>query len=130
MTVPSKKKSPPSGTYCPVISLYTSTERQKIDLKASSTFFSYLISSGIDGLVLAGTTTEAALLSVDERRDLVQTAREAAIKLDKPDLPMTAGFSGQSTNESIRLAQSAYDAGADYGCCRRRTTGRKLYPGM
>ncbi|KAJ6111106.1 hypothetical protein N7486_003341 [Penicillium sp. IBT 16267x] len=35
--------------------------------------------------------------------------------LGRPELPVVAGISGQSTNESIRLAEDALSAGADFG---------------
>lgn len=114
-TLPPKAKPLPDGIFCPVISLYQPTARQEIDHEASYKFFSLLIQSGIDGLVLAGTTAEAALLAPDERSDLLRTAREAAIDHGFRDFPLVAGVSGQSTNESIRLAQDAQAAGADYG---------------
>ncbi|KAJ5682849.1 hypothetical protein N7462_006014 [Penicillium macrosclerotiorum] len=114
-TVATKSKIIPPGVYCPVISLYKPTPRQEIDLDASYKFFTHLIRGGIDGLVLAGTTAEAVLLSPQERKNLVQVARKAAIDIGRPQFPVVAGISGQSTNESIRLAQDALDAGADFG---------------
>ncbi|OJJ48179.1 hypothetical protein ASPZODRAFT_112777 [Penicilliopsis zonata CBS 506.65] len=110
-----KAKAIPPGIYCPVISLYKTTARQEIDLEASYKFFSFLIRSGIDGLVLAGTTAEAVLLSQQERKELVQVARRAAVDLKRPTFPIVAGISGQSTNESVRLAEDALAAGANFG---------------
>ncbi|GAB1217625.1 hypothetical protein ATERTT37_006864 [Aspergillus terreus] len=69
----------------------------------------------MDGLVLAGTTAEAVLLSPTERQDLVRVARKAALDLGLSNYPLMAGISGQSTNESIRLAEEAQQAGADFG---------------
>ncbi|RJE22363.1 Dihydrodipicolinate synthase [Aspergillus sclerotialis] len=113
--IPQKSKPLPEGIYCPVISIYKSTPRQEIDLDASYNFFSYLIRAGIDGLVLAGTTAEAVLLSPAERQDLLRVARKAADDLGLKEYPLVAGISGQSTNETIRLAHEAQNAGADYG---------------
>lgn len=114
-TVATKSKPIPPGIYCPVISLYKPTPRQEIDYDASYKFFSHLIRSGIDGLVLAGTTAEAVLLSAEERKELVKVARKAAIDLGRSQFPVVAGISGQSTNESIKLAEDALTAGADFG---------------
>ncbi|KAL5363618.1 hypothetical protein BJX96DRAFT_167631 [Aspergillus floccosus] len=105
----------PEGIYCPVLSIYKATPRQEIDLDASYKYFSYLIRGGMDGLVLAGTTAEAVLLSPAERQDLVRVARQAALDLGLSNYPLVAGISGQSTNESIRLAEEAQQAGADFG---------------
>ncbi|KAJ5704139.1 hypothetical protein N7493_011277 [Penicillium malachiteum] len=114
-TLPPKSKPLPHGVYPPVISLYKSTPRQEIDLDASYKFFSHLIRGGVDGLVLAGTNAEAVLLSPEERKDLVKIAKKAASDLGRPELAVIAGISGQSTNESIRLAEDALSAGADFG---------------
>ncbi|KAJ5359214.1 uncharacterized protein N7496_011627 [Penicillium cataractarum] len=113
--IAAKSKPIPPGIYCPVISLYKPTPRQEIDYDASYKFFSHLIRSGIDGLVLAGTTAEAVLLSAEERKELVTVTRKAAVDSGRPHFPVVAGISGQSTVESIRLAEDALSAGADFG---------------
>ncbi|KAK9853810.1 hypothetical protein MYU51_005305 [Penicillium brevicompactum] len=113
--IASKSSPIPPGIYCPVISLYKPTARQEVDYDASYKFFSYLIRGGVDGLVLAGTTAEAVLLSSEERKELVRVARQAAVDLGRPKFPIVAGISGQSTIESIRLAEDALAAGASFG---------------
>jgi dihydrodipicolinate synthase/N-acetylneuraminate lyase len=105
----------PRGIFCPVVSLYKPTARQEIDLDASYKYFVHLIRGGCHGLVLAGSTAEAVLLSPAEKQDLLQVARKAALSLGVENYPLVAGISGQSTNESIRLAQEAAEAGANYG---------------
>ena len=112
-SIAQKSKPLPAGIYCPVLSLYKPTPRQEIDYEASYKYFAYLIRGGVDGLVMAGTTAEAVLLSATERQELVRVARRAATDLGLPDFPVVAGISGQSTNESIRLAQDAHEAGGD-----------------
>jgi 2-keto-3-deoxy-L-rhamnonate aldolase len=113
--IAAKQRPMPKGVYCPVVSLYKPTRRQEIDLDASYKYFSYLIRGGVDALVLAGSTAEAVLLSSEERQQLLHVARKAALDLGLQDYPLVAGISGQSTNESVTLAQAAKDAGADYG---------------
>ncbi|KAH8682895.1 hypothetical protein BGZ60DRAFT_443488 [Tricladium varicosporioides] len=113
-TIPSKTSPLPRGIYCPVLSLYEKTPTQDIDLEASYAYFSYLIRGGVTGLVLAGTTAEAVLLSPSEKQDLTRVARRAARDLGFPSYPLVAGISGQSTRESIRLAKEAHEAGADF----------------
>lgn len=110
-----KSKQLPRGIFCPVVSLYKPTARQEIDLDASYKYFSHLIRGGCHGLVLAGSTAEAVLLSSSERQDLLKVARKAALDLGLQNYPLVAGISGQSTNESLRLAREAADAGADFG---------------
>ncbi|KAJ5925926.1 hypothetical protein N7454_007436 [Penicillium verhagenii] len=114
-TVAAKSKCLPPGIYPPVISLYKATLRQEVDLDASYKFFTHLIRGGVDGLVLAGTNAEAVLLSPEERKELVRVAKKAASDLGRSELPVIAGISGQSTNESIRLAEDALSAGANFG---------------
>jgi dihydrodipicolinate synthase/N-acetylneuraminate lyase len=65
----------PPGVYCPVISLYKPTKRQEIDLEASYKYFRFLVKGGVTGLVLAGTTAEAVLLSPEERIELIKVAK-------------------------------------------------------
>lgn len=105
----------PPGVYCPVLSIYTNTPSQDIDLESSYKYFSYLIRGGVNGLVLAGTTAEAVLLSPSEKQQLTRTARQAALDLGFPSYPLVAGVSGHSTRESIQLAKEAAEAGADFG---------------
>lgn len=124
-SIAGKTRPLPPGIFCPVISLYKSTPRQEIDYEASYKYFSYLIRGGVDGLVLGGTTAEAVLLSPSERQELIKTARRAAVDLGFENFPLVAGISGQSTNESIRLAQEAREAGADFGLLLPPSYGAK-----
>lgn len=111
----STKSAIPAGVWCPVVSLYKNTPRQELDLEASRKYFSFLIRGGVNGLVLQGSTAEAALLCPEERRDLIKTARQAAADVGAPKFPLAAGISGQSTNETLRLVDDAAEAGADFG---------------
>lgn len=113
MTCP--KPAIPAGVWCPVVSLYKNTPRQELDLEASRRYFTHLIRGGVNGLVLQGSTAEAALLSPEERQDLIRTARQAAKDAGAPDFPLAAGISGQSTNETLKLADDAAACGADFG---------------
>lgn len=109
------KPAVPPGVWCPVITLYKDSPRQEVDLDACYKYFCHLIRGGVHGLVLLGSTAEAALLSPEERVDLIKTARKAAISQGAPTFPLAAGISGQSTNETLRLLEDATSAGADYG---------------
>lgn len=110
-----KASAVPAGVWCPVVTLYKDTPRQEVDLDAMYTYFSHLISSGVNGLVLQGSTAEAALLLPEERVDLTRIARKAATDLGVPNFPLAAGISGQSTTETLRLVDDAAAAGADFG---------------
>ena len=54
------------------------------------------------------------LLSRDEKIAVLKTARRAVTDLGLPSYPIVAGISGQSTRESIQLAQDAAAAGASF----------------
>jgi 4-hydroxy-2-oxoglutarate aldolase len=67
------------------------------------------LEAGLDGVVIAGSTGEAALLEEDERRRLIELAR--------PEVPaegwLIAGVGGESTRLTIRRAVDAAVRGAD-----------------
>lgn len=63
----------------------------------------------LDGIVLFGSTGEGVLLDEDERVRLLDFAREVV-----PDeLPLVAGAGGESTRQTVRMANRFADAGAD-----------------
>lgn len=64
---------------------------------------------GMSGLVVAGSSGEAALLDDDERAQLVAWAR-AAVPNDRW---LIAGVGAESTRQTVRRARAAADAGAD-----------------
>ena len=67
------------------------------------------MAAGLDGVVTAGSTGEAALLEEDERRSLVEWAR-AVVPDDKW---LLAGVGAESTRLTIRRARDAAVRGAD-----------------
>ena len=67
------------------------------------------LAAGLDGVVTAGSTGEAALLEEDERRSLVEWAR--AIVPD--DKWLLAGVGAESTRLTVRRARDAALRGAD-----------------
>lgn len=68
-----------------------------------------LLADGLDGLVVTGTTGEAALLDPDEQRRLVAAVR-AAVPRDRWFL---AGTGAESTRAAIALTRAAAAEGAD-----------------
>lgn len=57
-----------------------------------------------------GTNAETFLLTREERKSLLQTARAAV----PPNYPIMAGVSGHSTAQVLQFIADAYDAGANY----------------
>ncbi|KAK7524035.1 dihydrodipicolinate synthase [Phyllosticta citriasiana] len=112
--IPVKAQPLPQGVYCPVITLYAPTATQEVDLDATYTYAQHLVRAGQHGLVYLGTNGELALLTRSERIAIVATARRAVSDLGKPDYPLAAGVSAQSTKETIECAMEAAEAGASY----------------
>jgi 4-hydroxy-2-oxoglutarate aldolase len=67
------------------------------------------LAAGLAGVLVAGSSGEAALLDDDERARLVAWAREAA----GDDGLVLAGVGAESTRATVRRAREAADAGAD-----------------
>jgi dihydrodipicolinate synthase/N-acetylneuraminate lyase len=82
---------------------------RSLDLDAIGSLAGFLVTGGLDGVLLAGTTGEGVLLTVDERRALVDRWVR-----DRPDGFQVAVHAGaQSTHDTVSLAAHALDAGAD-----------------
>ena len=67
------------------------------------------IAAGLDGIVVTGSTGEAALLDEDERIALVETARPIISR----GRWLVAGVGGESTRATVRRAREIATAGAD-----------------
>jgi 4-hydroxy-2-oxoglutarate aldolase len=67
------------------------------------------LATGLDGIVLAGSTGEAALLDDDERRSMVELARP----LVGQDQWLLVGVGSESTRLTVRRARDAAERGAD-----------------
>jgi len=100
---------PPSGVWVPAVTLFD-PEMDTLLLDDQKKYFAYLASTGLTGLVILGTNAETFLLTRDERRQLLQAAREAV----GPDFPIIAGVSGHSTAQVIEFISDAKDAGANF----------------
>jgi len=68
----------------------------------------------VAGIVVLGSTGEAILLSDDERREALKTARDAAAN----EKVLVAGTGIESAVETLRLTEYAYDIGYDVAMVR------------
>jgi 4-hydroxy-2-oxoglutarate aldolase len=68
----------------------------------------------VAGIVVLGSTGEAILLSDDERRDVLKTAREATA----PHKVLVAGTGIESATETLRLTEYAAELGYDVAMVR------------
>ncbi len=85
----------------------------KIDFDALDRMIEMQIESGIDALLVAGTTGESATLTVQEHHALVSFAKERI----GGRVPLLAGCGANSTAHAISLAEGASAAGADALLC-------------
>jgi 4-hydroxy-2-oxoglutarate aldolase len=95
------------GVLCPVVTPFTSDET--IDRDAFLANVRSHLADGVHGVVVAGSSGEAALLDEDERGDLVGWAREAI----PPERWLVAGCGGESTRIVVKRAREAARRGAD-----------------
>ncbi|KAF2963634.1 hypothetical protein GQX73_g9928 [Xylaria multiplex] len=102
-------KVPPSGIWAPAITFFD-PETDSLIPSDQGKYYSYLSKSGLAGLVILGTNAETFLLTREERKQLVQIAREAC----GSDFPLMAGVGGHSTRQVLEFITDAADAGANY----------------
>lgn len=89
--------------------LVTPMEGERIDYRAFEALVRWQIESGVEGLVVAGTTGEAPTLTADERRDLLGVALAFA----KGHVPVVMGVGGNNTRDTVDRAVTAERDGAD-----------------
>ena len=81
----------------------------KIDFEAFGNMIEYQIISGIDALVVSGTTGEATTLSEAEFRSLVKFSKEKIAQR----VPLMVGSGSNDTAKAQRLTKIATEEGAD-----------------
>jgi len=97
--------STPAGTGVAIVTPFD--ENGDLDEAALAGLVGELEARGVDFVVPAGTTGEAALLSDDERVRVVATVAEAA------SVPVLAGTGQPSRRRTVETTDRAADAGAD-----------------
>lgn len=102
-------KAPPAGVLAPAVT-FIDPKTDTLDLDAQAKYYTYMSKTGLSGLVVLGTNSETFLLTREERKTLLQTARQAV----GPDYPIIAGCGGHSTKQVLEFLKDAKDAGADY----------------
>ncbi|KAF3069863.1 putative 4-hydroxy-2-oxoglutarate aldolase, mitochondrial [Daldinia childiae] len=102
-------KVPPSGIWTPAVTFFD-PETDNLDTESQATYYSYLSKTGLAGLVILGTNAETFLLTREERKTLLETARKAC----GPSYPIMAGCGGHSTRQVLEFITDAAEAGANY----------------
>lgn len=91
------------------VAMVTPFRAGQIDWDATEKLVEHLISGGVHGLVVSGSTGEAATTSVEERRDLWKFVKERV----KGRVWVVAGTGTNDTAASIALTKVAEDLGLD-----------------
>jgi len=81
----------------------------EVALEATAGHAARLVDLGVRGVVVAGSTGEAAALSAEERAALVRAVRAAV----PGDVPVLAGTGAPSARAAVALTRDAVAAGAD-----------------
>ena len=84
-------------------------QHNRVDYTALKRLIEFHVAEGSDGLVIAGTTGEAATLSRDEHVELLSRA----VELVAGRLPVIAGTGSNSTAQSTDLSLAVADSGID-----------------
>ena len=83
------------------------TPAGEVDYQAAAQLARYLLDHGSDGLVVAGTTGEGAVMTADEKLQLFSTIVDAV----GPDVPIIANTGSYDTRESVALTVAAEKTG-------------------
>ncbi len=89
--------------------LVTPLTQEGIDYTAFGKLIDWQIESGIDALVICGTTGEGSTLTDEEHREAIRFAVKRAAKR----VPVIAGTGSNDTEYAIDLTRFSCDAGAD-----------------
>jgi 4-hydroxy-tetrahydrodipicolinate synthase len=95
--------------YGTMTALVTPFQDGRVDEDAFREHLERQVEAGVDGVVPAGTTGEAATLSLAEHKQIIRIAVEQVAGR----LPVIAGAGSNNTAESIELTQAAKSQGAD-----------------
>jgi len=94
------------GSY---VALVTPIDGGKIDEKAFRELIEFQIENGTDGLVPCGCTGEAATMTFEEQKRMM----EITVEIVDKRVPVVAGTGSNNTAESIELTAHAKKAGCD-----------------
>ena len=81
----------------------------RVDYAALKALVDFHVDAGTDGLVVAGTTGEAATLNRDEHTELIARA----VEFVDGRLPVIAGTGSNSTRQTINMSLAVADSGVD-----------------
>lgn len=91
------------------VAMVTPFRAGSLDLDGTDRLIEFMLDGGVEGLVVSGSTGEAATCSVDERRQLWGFVRERV----RGRVPVIAGTGTNNTADSIALTRLAEELGMD-----------------
>jgi 4-hydroxy-tetrahydrodipicolinate synthase len=101
-------KQSPYGSV--IVALVTPfNEDLSVNYELAASLAAHLVSQGVDGIVVSGTTGESPTLTSGEKQRLVEEVRRSV----GPETMVWAGTSGYDTKESVALTRLAEKSGAD-----------------
>jgi 4-hydroxy-tetrahydrodipicolinate synthase len=95
------------GIVPPTVTIFDS--EGEVDKRKNESFLQHLIDEGVHGLFVSGSTSEAPLMSVKQRKEII----DIGVGVAEGQLPLYAGTGHNSTRITIELSQYAEKAGAD-----------------
>lgn len=96
-----------SGLFAPVVTTFRPDET--LDLDAFASNLRAHLAAGVDGILVTGSTGEAALVDEGERERLLAMAREVV----PADRWLMAGTGAESTRQVVQRCQAAAELGVD-----------------
>lgn len=91
------------------VAMVTPFRGGELDLESTARLVEFMLENGVEGLVVSGSTGEAATCTVGERRRLWTFVKERV----RGRVPIVAGTGTNSTADSIALTRMAEEAGMD-----------------
>jgi 4-hydroxy-2-oxoglutarate aldolase len=95
------------GVIAPVVTTFGERD-EKLDLEAFATNLRAYVAAGLSGIVVCGSTGEAALLDEEERRSLIEHARREI----PSDVSLIVGTGAESTRQCVQRCRVANEHGA------------------
>ena len=102
-------KTGPKGMFVPVVTPFR--EDQSIDFDAFRKVIDFAVESGLDGMLISGSTGEYHTMSLEEQKEVIQDACEYVAGR----IPVVAGVGKSTAKDTIELANFAAACGAEWG---------------
>lgn len=102
-------KTGPKGMFVPVVTPFR--EDQSIDFDAFRKVIDFAVESGLDGMLISGSTGEYHTMSLEEQKEVIQKGCEYVAGR----IPVVAGVGKSTAKDTIELANFAAACGAEWG---------------